>query len=100
VVDAVGPEIVARPIRKVQVKGRKHEFMIYELLGIRTSDDPELRAADDAGRLCEMTKIASSHFERGEFDKAARRYREILQAFPQDPVATSLLAMCQAEAPA
>ena len=100
VVDAVGPEIVVRPIRKVQVKGRKHEFMIYELLGIRTSDDPELRAADDAGRLCEMTKIASSHFERGEFDKAARRYREILQAFPQDPVATSLLAMCQAEAPA
>ena len=47
-----------------------------------------------------MTKIASAHFERGEFDKAARRYREILQAFPQDSVATSLLAMCQAEAPA
>ena len=42
VVEAVGSDIVARPIRKVQVKGRKHEFMIYELLGIRTSDDPEL----------------------------------------------------------
>jgi len=100
VVDAVGPEIVTRPIRKVQVKGRKNEFMIYELLGIRTSDDPELRAPDDAGRLCEVTRIASAHFERGEFDKAGRRYREILQAFPQDPVATSLLAVCSAEAPA
>ena len=42
VVEAVGSDIVARPIKKVQVKGRKHKFMVYELLGIRTSDDPEL----------------------------------------------------------
>ncbi|MBC7037420.1 adenylate/guanylate cyclase domain-containing protein, partial [Salmonella enterica subsp. enterica serovar Enteritidis] len=44
VVETAGPHLVARPIRKVQVKGRKREFMIYELLGIRASDDPELRA--------------------------------------------------------
>jgi class 3 adenylate cyclase len=42
VVEAVGSDIVARPISKVQVEGRKHEFMIYELLGIRNSDDHEL----------------------------------------------------------
>jgi adenylate cyclase len=41
-VEAVGSDIVARPIGRVQVKGRKHEFMIYELLGIRSSLDPEL----------------------------------------------------------
>jgi adenylate cyclase len=46
VIEAAGADIVARPIRKVQVKGRKHEFMIYELMGIRTSDDPELAPAD------------------------------------------------------
>ena len=100
VVEAVEPDIVARPIRKVQVKGRKREFMIYELLGIRASDDPELKPSDDAARLCELTREASSYFERGEFDQAARRYEDILGAFPDDPVAKSLLAMCLAKASA
>jgi adenylate cyclase len=98
-VDAAGLDIVARPIRKVQVKGRKREFMIYELLGIRTSDDPELRASEDAVRLCELTREALFHFERGEFDQAALRYEDILRAFPDDPVAKSLLAMCSVETP-
>jgi class 3 adenylate cyclase len=48
VLEAIGGDIVARPIRKVQVKGRKHEFMIYELLGIRNSEDPELAAPEGA----------------------------------------------------
>jgi class 3 adenylate cyclase len=100
VVEAVGPDIVARPIRKVQVKGRKREFMIYELLGIRASDDPELKPTDDAARLCELTREASSYFERGEVDQAARRYKDILRAFLDDPVAKSLLAMCLARASA
>ena len=99
-VDAAGLNIVARPIRKVQVKGRKREFMIYELLGIRTSDDPELRASEDAVKLCELTREASFYFERGELDQAAPRYEDILRAFPDDPVAKSLLAMCSAETPA
>jgi adenylate cyclase len=74
--------------------------MIYELLGIRTSDDPELRASEDAVRLCELTREASFYFERGELDQAAPRYEDILRAFPDDPVAKSLLAMCSAETPA
>ena len=98
VIEAVEPKILARPIRKVQVKGRNREFMIYELLGIRASDDPELKPPDDAARLCELTRGASSHFERGEFDQAARRYEDILGAFPDDPIAKSLLAMCLAKA--
>ena len=96
-VEAAGPKIVARPIRKVQVKGRKREFMIYELLGIRASDDPELKPPEDAARLCELTREASSHFARGELDQAAPRYEDILGAFPDDPVAKSLLAMCLAK---
>ncbi|NOJ38431.1 ABC transporter substrate-binding protein [Bradyrhizobium australiense] len=94
VVEAIGPSIVARPIKKVQVKGRKREFMIYELLGIRASDDPELKASDDAVRLCELTLKASLHFERGELDHAAPRYDDILRAFPDDGVAKSMLAAC------
>jgi adenylate cyclase len=94
VVLAVGSDIIARPIRKVQVKGRKHEFMIYELLGIRNSEDPELSAPRDADKLCDMTRAASDHFERGKLNKAAQCYREIMMAFPGDPVAKSLLATC------
>jgi hypothetical protein len=48
-----------------------------------------------AARLCELTRDASSYFERGEVNEA-RRYGDILRAFPDDPVAMSLLAMCSA----
>ncbi len=94
VIAAAGSAIVARPIRKVQVKGRKHEFMIHELLGIRNITDPELAAATGSERLCDMTRAASDHFERGQFDEAAQRYEQILRTFPEDAVAKSLLAMC------
>ena len=33
-------EIVARPLRRVQVKGRKQEFMVYELLGMAAATIP------------------------------------------------------------
>jgi adenylate cyclase len=91
VFDAVQSEIVARPLRKVQVKGRKHEFMIYELLGLSNSNDPELELRADDKRLSEMTWGASSYFERGDFAEATRRYREILESFPNDPVAKAIL---------
>jgi class 3 adenylate cyclase/ABC-type nitrate/sulfonate/bicarbonate transport system substrate-binding protein len=94
VVEATGGEIVARPIKKVQVKGRKHAFMTFELMGVSNSDDPELAAPEDAKKLCDMTRTASNHFEGGQLEKAAQCYREILTAFPGDPVAKSLLSMC------
>ena len=94
VVEAVGADVVTRPIRKVQVKGRKHEFMIYELLGIRNSRDPELAAAVGIERLCDMTQTASEYFERRQFDQAALHYEQILREFSEDPIAKSLLMMC------
>jgi adenylate cyclase len=98
--DVAGRDIVARPIRTIRVKGREHEFMIYELLGIRNSDDPELVAPDGFEKLCEMTRLASRYFEQGNFDEAARRYEEILCAFPRDPLARWLLSMSSAPASA
>jgi len=95
-VEAAGEEIMARPIKKVQVKGRKHDFMIFELVGVKDSDDPELAAPKDANKLCDMTRAASDLFEQGRLNKAAQCYREILMAFPGDPVAKSLLSMCSA----
>jgi class 3 adenylate cyclase/ABC-type nitrate/sulfonate/bicarbonate transport system substrate-binding protein len=94
VYDAVASEIVARPLRRVQVKGRKQEFMVYELLGMAKSDDPELEVRPADRRLSEMTWRASKAFEAGDLNAAARRYREILEAFPSDPVAKVMLAAC------
>lgn len=91
---AVASEIVARPLRHVQVKGRKQDFIVYELLGIRKSDDPEIEVRPQDKKLSEMTWVASKSFEDGDFDDAARRYREIVAAFPNDPAAKAMLAEC------
>jgi adenylate cyclase len=92
VFDAVAPKIVARPLRQVQVKGRTQAFMVYELLGITDSDDPELAARADDKKLSEMTWIASGYYEKGDFAAAALRYAEILKAYPNDAVAKSMLS--------
>jgi hypothetical protein len=86
--EVVDREIAARPMRRVTVKGRKREFMVYELLGIASSDDPELAARAEDGKLSELTWAASDCFERGDVAGAARQYREILRQLPDDPLAT------------
>jgi class 3 adenylate cyclase len=91
VFDAVEANILARPLRKVQVKGRKHEFMIYELLGIKGSSDPELIIRERDAKLSEMTWEASRSFELGDHAEATRRYQAILNVFTDDPVAKSML---------
>ena len=94
VFDALADQIVVRPLRRVQVKGRRREFMIYELLGMTNSDDPELATRADDRLLSDMTWVASRSFEQRDFTAAARHYREILQRFPEDLLAKSMLAAC------
>jgi class 3 adenylate cyclase len=84
---AVADRIVARPLRLVSVKGRRGKFMVYELIGIRDTDDPELRADEDVVRLCAMTSAAVNLSMAGHTDAAKAKYREILDAFPDDPIA-------------
>jgi class 3 adenylate cyclase len=67
--DQVQPDILARPLKRVQVKGRKTEFMIYELLALRASNDPELRVRDRDEQLSAMTWKASQKFEAGDFPR-------------------------------
>jgi adenylate cyclase len=96
VYDAVASEVLARPLRRVQVKGREQAFMIYELLGIAGSSDPELAVRPGDEKLSEMTWAASARFEQGDLAGAAEDYRAILQVFPADPVATAMLEACAA----
>jgi class 3 adenylate cyclase/ABC-type nitrate/sulfonate/bicarbonate transport system substrate-binding protein len=88
-------EILARPLKRIQVKGRKTEFMIYELLAFRASDDPELRVRDRDEQLSAMTWQASQQIEAGDFAAAERAYRAILDNFPGDPVAKFMLKECE-----
>ncbi|HEX7563759.1 MAG TPA: adenylate/guanylate cyclase domain-containing protein, partial [Bradyrhizobium sp.] len=92
--DQVRSEILVRPLKRVQVKGRKTEFMIYELLALRASDDPELRIRDQDEQLSAMTWKASQLMQSGDFLAAERAYRSILESFPGDPVARLLLKEC------
>ena len=92
--DQAMADILARPIKRVQVKGRKTEFMIYELLALRTSDDPDLRVRDRDEELSAMTWQASQKFEIGNFPAAERAYRDILQEFPKDSLAKFMMAEC------
>jgi hypothetical protein len=41
--------------------------------------------------LSDIAWVESDCFERGDVAGAARHYREILQEFPNDPVATVML---------
>jgi len=92
--DQVEADILARPIKRVQVKGRKTEFMIYELLALRTSDDPDLRVRDRDEQLNMMTWQASQKFEAGDFLAAERAYCDILKEFSEDSLAKFMIAKC------
>ena len=88
--------ILVRPLKRVQVKGRKTEFMIYELLALRASDDPELRIRDRDEQLSAMTYDASHQYSRlAILRRQSAPYRAILDNFPRDPVARFMLKECE-----
>lgn len=93
--DQARADILARPLKRVQVKGRKTKFMIYQLLALRAGDDPELSVRDRDEQLCAMTWQASEHIDTGDFAAAERVYRAILDTFPGDPVAKFMLLDCE-----
>jgi adenylate cyclase len=96
VFNAVASGVVARPLCHVQVKGRKQEFMIYELMGLANTADRELEARPADRKLAEMTWAASALFEAGDMEGAGGSYQEILRQFPNDGVASSMIAACHA----
>jgi class 3 adenylate cyclase len=96
VYEQVRTEVLVRPIKRVQVKGRETMFMIYELLALGASGDPDLGVRDRDEELCAMTWTASRLFDAGEFSGAEQAYRAILNVFPDDSLAAFMMADCQA----
>jgi adenylate cyclase len=96
VFDTVATDIVARPLRRVQVKGRKQEFMVYELLGMARGEDAEIEVRSSDHRLSQMTWEALEYFEKKDLKEAARHYQKILEEYPGDPVAKMMLEIASA----
>jgi hypothetical protein len=65
--------------------------MIYELLALRSSADPELSARGREEELSALTWKASLSFEAGDFMAAKRFYENVLERFSDDSVARYML---------
>jgi adenylate cyclase len=85
-----GERLCVRPIDDVTVKGRRSKIPIYELLGVFGADDPGLEPDASTLRLCRLTRLAYEALVQEDYDLAARRYRDILDEFPDDPVASAM----------
>lgn len=82
--------VVARPIDRVAVKGRKEGLLVYELLAMR---------AQAAGDIVERAQGHSEAFDAyvsRRFDDAAARLRVHLARWPADEPARNLLQRCEA----
>jgi len=86
-----GERLCVRPIDDVTVKGRRSKVPIYELMGVYGADDPGLEPTPETQRLCKLTRLAYEGLVKEDYALAARRYREILAEFPDDPVASTLI---------
>ncbi|MFZ5782695.1 MAG: adenylate/guanylate cyclase domain-containing protein [Pseudomonadota bacterium] len=85
-----GERLCVRPIDDVVVKGRRAKVPIYELMGVYGADDPGLEPSPETQRLCKLTRLAYEALVKEDYAVAGRRYRDILEEFPEDPVAMVL----------
>ena len=70
--------------------------MVYELLALAASDNPEMQLREGDQLLSEMTWKASHEFERGNFPAAELGNIEILKAFPKYSFARFMITECAA----
>jgi adenylate cyclase len=59
VATAAGAAVVVRPLRRVEIRGHSQEIMVYELLGLADTADPELQVRREtvACQATELTRV-------------------------------------------
>ncbi len=87
-----GERLWLRPMDMAAVKGRKGEFLIYELLGIRDADE-EVAATPREQALCAATEAAFAHYAEGRWEEAEALYQDIATKF-DDELARIMVARC------
>jgi adenylate cyclase len=86
--DAAGGAILARPVDSVNVKGKTDFVKVYELI---------CEGGTESARQKEQALLTERAFEfylRNDRARAATLYRELVQGWPDDPVAAVMLARC------
>ncbi len=91
-----GERLWLRPIDSVSVKGRRGEFLIYELLGIRDGD-AEVAATARERALCALTTQAYALYAQGSHEQAARAYAHIAASY-DDALAGVMAGRCKGNA--
>jgi class 3 adenylate cyclase len=88
--EQVAERALVRPIQRLSVKGRVGKFIVYELLGVTGSADPELqpRAGDEA--RSRLTAAAFALLDQGRVADAVAAYESVLTAFPDDGLARAM----------
>ena len=81
-----GERLWLRRMGMVNVKGRRGDLEVYELLGAKGAD-AALEASADTRLLCEMSNHAYEAFERGDWVQAEERFGQVMDRFPQDKLA-------------
>ncbi len=97
VYEAIADRAVARPLGRIVVRGRQGEFLIYELLGLKDSEDPELMPREGALELSELAFQAFQALEQRDYAAARRIYERSVEQFPGDVVSQMLLASVPGE---
>ncbi|SHM66568.1 adenylate/guanylate cyclase domain-containing protein [Roseibium suaedae] len=86
-----GDSFCVRPIGDVRVKGRRASITVYELLGAY-GQGAEYEPDEATLQLADSSRAAFERRLAGDEDGAIALYRQILEDYPNDPVARTVLA--------
>lgn len=81
-----GDQLCTRPIDEVLVKGRRARITIYELMGAYGAG-AEFEPSEHLQEVVRLTQQAFDALVAGDHQTALARYRAVLVARPDDPVA-------------
>src|SRR5207248_2282926 len=84
-----GPEVVARPLDLVSVKGKQQGFLAYELLGLRGAVAPDVEG------LVNSYTAALDRYRRQDWDGAIQRFGEVLRLRSDDVPSQHMIARCR-----
>ncbi len=90
-----GERLLVRPIDEVAVKGRRTAVPIYEVMGAYGAG-ASLEPDEPTIQLAELSRRAHDVLISGDREAALCHYQAILAAFPDDTVATHMIAKISA----
>ena len=88
-------KFICRPVDIVAVKGKVEGIKIYELL-FEISEDPNQKLdMEEAQIFSDMTEAAFIPYLKKDWNKALKKYEELLKEYPKDNVAEMFIARCK-----